>query len=108
MKRRADCYSSANATINRELAALKRMFVLAIQGGKLLARPHIAMLLEDNVRRGFFERAQFEAVREHLPAPLRGVATFAYVTGWRVQSEILPLQWHQVDREGGTVRLFAG
>jgi integrase len=99
---------AANATINRELSALKRMFVLAMQGGKLLARPYIAMLLEDNVRRGFFERPQFEAVRDHLPAPLRGVATFAYVTGWRVQSEILPLQWHQVDREGGTVRLFAG
>jgi integrase len=99
---------AANATINRELAALKRMFVLAMQGGKLLARPHIAMLLEDNVRRGFFERAQFESVRDHLPEPLRGVATFAYVTGWRVQSEILPLQWHQFDREAGTVRLFAG
>ena len=44
------------------------MFVLAMQGGKLLGRPHIAMLLEDNVRRGFFERAQFEGVRDHLPA----------------------------------------
>jgi hypothetical protein len=46
---------AANATIDRELAALKRMFVLAMQGGKLLARPHISMLLEDNVRRGFFD-----------------------------------------------------
>src|SRR5687767_5945014 len=31
----------ANATINRELSALKRMFTLAIQAGKLLQRPHI-------------------------------------------------------------------
>jgi integrase len=36
------------------------------------------------------------------------VATFAYVTGWRVRSEILPLQWRQIDRDAGTVRLFAG
>jgi site-specific recombinase XerD len=31
----------ANATINRELSALKRMYTLAIQAGKLLQRPHI-------------------------------------------------------------------
>jgi hypothetical protein len=54
----------ANATINRELSALKRMFTLAIQAGKLLQLPHIPMLAEDNVRKGFFERAEFESVRE--------------------------------------------
>ena len=51
------------ATINRELAALKRMYSLAIQAGKILRRPYIPMLQEDNIRKGFFERAQFEAVR---------------------------------------------
>ena len=34
--------------------------------------------------------------------------TFAYLTGWRVQSEILPLEWRQVDRHSGTVRLDPG
>ena len=42
---------------------LKRMFTLAVQAGKLHGKPHIPMLREDNVRRGFFETAQFEAVR---------------------------------------------
>jgi integrase len=83
---------AANATINRELAALKRMFTLAMQAGKLLHRPHIAMLDEDNTRQGFFERAQFEAVRSRLSVPLQAVATFAYYTGWRTRSEILPLE----------------
>ena len=46
---------AANGTINRELSALKRMFTLAVQAGKLHAKPHISMLREDNVRRGFFE-----------------------------------------------------
>ena len=41
---------AANSTINRELAALKRMFVLAIKAEKLLYRPHIPMLQEHNVR----------------------------------------------------------
>jgi integrase len=70
--------------------------------------PYIPMLQEDNVRRGFFEREQFDAVRRILPAPLRGVATFAYLTGWRTRSEILSLQWHQVDLKAGVVRLDPG
>ncbi len=79
----------ANGTINRELSALKRMFTLAIQAGKLLQRPHIPMLAEDNVRQGFFEREQFEAVRNRLAPMYQGVVTLAYYTGWRVNSEIL-------------------
>lgn len=99
---------AAPATINRELAALKRMFTLAVQAGKLHAKPHIPMLREDNVRRGFFEPAQFESVRAHLPAALRPVVTFAYLTGWRLTSEILPLEWRQVDWQGRVVRLDPG
>ena len=74
----------SNATINRELTALKRMFSLAVQGGKLLHKPHIPMLREDNVRTGFFEREQYQAVVRHLSEPLRPIVTFAYVTGWRI------------------------
>ena len=99
---------AANATINRELSALKRMFSLAVQAGKLHAKPHIPMLREDNIRTGFFEHQQFTAVRDHLPPALRSVATFAYYTGWRVQSEVLGLQWHQVDLKAGIVRLDPG
>ena len=44
--------------INRELTVLKRMFSLAIEAGKLHHKPHFAMLREDNVRVGFFEREQ--------------------------------------------------
>ena len=94
---------ASNAGINRELAALKRMFSLAVKDGKLHAKPYVP-LLQDNVRRGFFERAQFEAVRDALPAPLRPVITFAYLTGWRVASEVLPLTWGQVDWESRVVR----
>ena len=99
---------AANGTINRELAALRRMFCLAIQAGTLMHGPHIGLLQENNIRRGFFEREQFDAVRAHLPADLRGVVTVAYVTGWRVRSEILPLTWAQVDRPAGEVRLEPG
>ena len=99
---------ASNAQINWELAALRRAYVLGIENGKVLARPKIAMLDEDNVREGFFEREQFEAVRANLPEPIQTVVTFAYITGWRVNSEVLPLQWRQVDFVAGRVRLEPG
>ena len=34
--------------------------------------------------------------------------TFAYITGWRVQSEILPIEWRHVDRKAGEARLEPG
>jgi integrase len=98
----------SNAEINRELTALKRMFNLAIQAGKLIQKPHIPMLKEDNVRVGFFERDQFLAVLAHLDEPVRPAATFAYLTGWRIDSEVLPLEWRQVDFGAGEVRLDPG
>jgi hypothetical protein len=52
---------ATNATINRELAALKRMFRLGEIAGKVDRRPHIQMLQERNARTGFFEPAQFQA-----------------------------------------------
>ena len=39
---------------------------------------------------------------------MRPVVTFAYVTGWRINSEVLPLQWRQVDLRVGEVRLDPG
>lgn len=98
---------ASNATINRELAALKRMLNLAMQAEKLHSRPYIAMLREDNIRTGFFESAAFLAVMGELPAELQPVALFAYMTGWRKQ-EVLTLTWGQVDLAAGSVRLEPG
>ncbi|MFQ5830901.1 MAG: tyrosine-type recombinase/integrase [Candidatus Methylomirabilia bacterium] len=99
---------AANGTINRELAALKRMYSLAVAAEKIHRAPRIKMLKENNTRQGFFEREQFEAVRRHLREHLKLVVTFAYITGWRIMSEILGLQWRQVDFKAGTVRLEPG
>ena len=99
---------AAPGEVNRELSLLKRMYTLAIQAGKLLARPYVPMLAENNVRTGFFEREQFDSVIRHLPESVRPVVTFAYITGWRIPSEVLTLQWRQVDLDAGTVRLDPG
>ncbi len=91
----------SNAEINRELTILKRAFSLAIQSGKLMTKPYVPLLKENNVRTGFFEPVQFDTVVAHLPELSRPVVQLAYITGWRIQSEVLPLQWRQVDFEAG-------
>jgi len=99
----------ANATINRELAALKRMLNLGARQTppKVDRVPYIPMLKENNTRKGFFEHGDFLALRDALPSYLRGFVTFAYKTGWRV-SEITGLTWDRVDIENGIVRLEPG
>jgi integrase len=100
---------AANSTINRELAALKRMLNLgAIQTPPKVDRvPFIPMLKENNTRKGFFEHGDYLALRDALPEHLKGFVTFAYKTGWRM-SEISGLTWSQVDRDQGIVRLEVG
>jgi integrase len=95
----------SNGQINRELTTLKRLFNLAKENGKLNYVPHIPLLKEQNVRKGFFDRAGLDAVCAHLPAPLDAIVTFAYLTGWRIDSEVLPLEWRHVDFASGEVRL---
>jgi integrase len=36
------------------------------------------------------------------------LVTLVYYTGWRINSELLPLEWHQVDRAAGVIRLEPG
>jgi integrase len=99
----------ANGTINRELAALKRMLNIGAQQTppKVDRVPYIPMLRENNVRKGFFEHDQFLALRDALPYYLKPFITFAYKFGWR-DTEIAGITWNQVDRTQGIVRLEVG
>ena len=97
----------APASIRNDLACLRRALRLAARAGKAIVPPFPSLQVH-NTRSGFFEREDFEAVRSHLPDAIQGVMTFAYCTGWRVRSEILTLQWKQVDWTAGTVRLEPG
>jgi integrase len=99
----------ANGTINRELAALKRMFQLGANA-RLLSTDHIPdipMLKEAPPRAGFFEAEQFQAVLRYLRPEIKPVALFAHETGWRLR-EVITLEWRQVDLTEGSVRLDPG
>jgi integrase len=89
----------ARATVNRELAALKRSMSLAVEQERLSSVPKIKMLTEATPRQGFVKPADFEAIVAHLPVHLQDFARFGYVTGTR-RGEIAKLAWSDVDREG--------
>lgn len=97
---------AANATINRELSALKRMLNMGARQTppKIDRVPYIPMLELNNARKGFFEHSDYLALIKALPLHLKDFATFAYKTGWRL-SEISNLIWNNVDRLNGIVRL---
>jgi len=99
---------ASNGEINRELAALKRMYALGADTEKIAKRLRIKLLAENNARKGFFEEWEYASLLAKLPDYLRPPVTFAYLTGWRLRSEILPLTWPQVDLHTGTVRLEPG
>ena len=67
---------AAAATVNRETSALSRMLQLAIWAGALDHRPVFPERLEERgPRQGFFEHADYEAVR-------RGVVAGKTFCGW--------------------------
>lgn len=99
---------AANSTIQKELAAMRRAFKLAVQEEEVLASvPAVPHVKVNNVREGFFEPAELRAILHELPQPVAAVVHFAALTGWR-KGEVLPLQWAQVDFDAGVARLAPG
>lgn len=98
---------AANATINRELAALKRSYKLAVADGTLHRVPHIPLLAEHNIRKGFYRDTDLDGLLRVLPPYLIPVLQFGVFSGWRKQ-EVLGLRWTDVDLDQGIVRLEPG
>ena len=98
---------AAPATVRNELGALKRAFNLARQTETLLPNEcptAFPSIRAGNIRSGFFERAEHEAVRAALPPDEGDVAEFLFWTGWR-KGEALGLRWSHVDLQAGVLRI---
>jgi integrase len=99
-----------NATINRELAALKRMFYLGYRCtppkvNRVPAFPHLA---ENNARTGFLEDGQYAKLIAACPELwFRAIVEAGRTYGWRI-GELLKLRVRQVDVLARTVRLEPG
>ncbi len=93
---------AAGGTINREVSLLRR----AVRGfleEQRLPVPRVTPLPE-NVREGFFNRAEVAALIQHLPADLHDFVWFGFLTGWR-KGEIASLSgptWMRRPRPSGS------
>ncbi len=86
---------AAPATVNLELAVLRRGFGLAREAGRLAVIPVIHRLPGVRHRQGTVERGELEAILAALPERYRPVIRFLHLTGWR-EGEALGLTWQHV------------
>lgn len=96
------------STVRNDLNLLKHGMAGAVKQGQLAVRPAFPSLVPTNIRTGFFERGEFEALLAELPEAMRAPVTFMYWTGWRSKSEVLTRQWRHVDLASGVIRLEPG
>jgi len=88
---------AANATINRELACLKRMYNLAIKWGDAKRNPvtDVESLEEPPGRTRFLSAEESQKLIECCPDHLKSIVMTALNTGMRLQ-EVLGLSWESV------------
>jgi integrase len=97
----------SNGSINRSVSALRRMFSLAKDDGRIKVAPHFPMLKEAAPRQGFVEQPQFDALKRELPGYLHHILGIGYFCGLRL-SEITKLKWSQVDFLANEIQLNPG
>jgi integrase len=91
---------TANATVNRELAVLRRGLTLGRreEPPMVLRDFYIQMLPENNVRQGFLRDEDYSSLLAAIAEHLRALVAVAYETGIR-KGQLRQLQWIQVDFE---------
>jgi integrase len=100
---------AANASINRELAIVKRAFRLAAQCDppKVARVPVTTLLQEHNVRTGFLEHEAYLKLLDELPEEVKPILVVGYHTGAR-HRELINLKWRQVDLPANQITLDPG
>ncbi len=96
-----------NASVNRSLGLLRRMFSLAVRQERFPKDrvPFFEMLDEPHARVGFLKPDEYTKLRIELPENLRPVLALGYYCGMRL-GEIQRLRWSGVDFERGEITLL--
>ena len=96
------------ASLDRELAQLKRMLNYAVECGWLQSNPiaRVKLLNKPKVRRVTIDEATFARLHAVSDPELRPILLTAYDTGMR-KGEILNLRWSQLDLRVGAIKLAA-
>jgi len=99
----------APATVQQEMAALKRSLNIAVERGLLPYHVKVpSMGTIQNARPEFVSDAEWLLIRMELPEWWQDLGDLAITMGWRALGELRPLTWAQVDWDAGTVRLEPG
>ena len=95
---------NSNATVNRKLAVLARLFALAYQWGAIDRKPRFPRYAEKDTGRGFLQPDEVERVIAQEPnIDLRGTWAFLRDTACRI-GEAMSLSWQSIR---GDVAIFA-
>ncbi len=98
----------ADASINRYLEVLTRAYTIGREERVpplIRLKPKIEMLDESsNVREGFLNREQYEALLAELPGHLQTLLVLGFHLGMR-RGELVKLKWEQVDWSANSIRL---
>jgi integrase len=92
-EQKANGYS--NASVNRSIASIRKMFTLAARDGKLRHLPFFPMLKESRPKQGVLARDKYQQLVEALPSYLKLPVIIAFHTGMR-RAEILNLTWSNI------------
>jgi len=106
IKHRLD-QGAERATLNRELAVLKRCLRLAFRSGKLKALPYVPMCKENNARQGFLELDDYARLANECAQTglwLRALLETAYTLGFRL-GELRAMRCRQVNLFANTISL---
>ncbi len=98
---------AAVSTVRNELNVLKHGMNLACEKDLLAKVPPFPTLTPKNIRTGYFERHELNAILAELPERVRPVVLAMYWTGWR-KNEVLSRRWENIDLQAGTIRLEPG
>ena len=101
---RRDKDGVAIATVNLELAFLRRAFAIGFEDGLLQIIPKVPRLPGTHVRQGFLEGGQIIEVIGYLSERYRGLVWFLWYTGWRLR-EGIDLTWDRVSWPAQEIRL---
>ena len=96
---------AGRGTVRSEMAMVRRMLRLGHRMGLTPMVPPIPMPGEAPARKGFLERHSLETILAELPDYMRPGLRFAYLSGWRFASEVLTLEWRDVDTARGEITL---
>ena len=96
----------APATVNRELARIRRAFTLGYENDPPLVErvPKFPMLKEDNIREGILAHDGYLCLRSNLAPHARLALVIAYHTGAR-RGEILEIDRKHVDLKAGRIMM---